>query len=87
MSRRFLDKEFGIDLEAQKDRFVYCGDSPNDAPMFGFFPNACGVANVAEFIGKMDALPKYIAPSKGASGFDEIGERILSARMMDEELD
>ena len=30
-------------------RYVFSGDSPNDAPMFGFFPNAVGVANVRDF--------------------------------------
>ncbi|MGQ0564679.1 MAG: HAD-IIB family hydrolase [Gemmobacter sp.] len=80
MSRRFLAEAFGLDLDALRDRFAYCGDSPNDAPMFGFFPNACGVANVADFIGRIEALPAYIAPSRGGAGFVEIGERILSAR-------
>jgi HAD superfamily hydrolase (TIGR01484 family) len=80
MSRRFLAEEFGIDLDAQKDRFIYCGDSPNDAPMFGFFPNACGVANVADFGNRMPALPAFIAPSRGGCGFVEIGEKILAAR-------
>ncbi|MEM6695797.1 MAG: HAD-IIB family hydrolase [Pseudomonadota bacterium] len=80
MSRRFLREEFSIDLDAARERFVYCGDSPNDAPMFGFFPHACGVANVADFLGRMEALPRYIAPSHGGAGFVEIGERILAAR-------
>lgn len=80
MSRRFLAEEFGIDLEADRHRFVYCGDSPNDAPMFGAFPHACGVANVADFVGQMEALPAYIAQARGGEGFVEIGERILAAR-------
>jgi HAD superfamily hydrolase (TIGR01484 family) len=80
MSKRFLAEAFDIDLEAQRDRFIYCGDSPNDAPMFGYFPYSCGVANVADFLGRMEALPRYIAPSHGGAGFVEIGERILSAR-------
>ena len=80
MTKKFLAREFGIDLESDRDRFVYCGDSPNDAPMFGFFPNACGVANVADFLGKMEALPTFIAKSHGAEGFVEIGEKILAAR-------
>ena len=81
MSKRFMSQEFGIDLDDQKDRFVYCGDSPNDAPMFGYFPHACGVANVADFLGKMDELPTFIAKSHGGQGFVEIGERILQARL------
>ena len=48
-SRLMMRELFGVDLEASRDRYVYSGDSPNDAPMFGFFPNAVGVANVRDF--------------------------------------
>ncbi len=57
-----------LDLDAAKDRFVFCGDSPNDAPMFSFFPFACGVANVKDFIGRIDALPAYISQARGGRG-------------------
>jgi hydroxymethylpyrimidine pyrophosphatase-like HAD family hydrolase len=70
----------GLDLDAAKDKFVFCGDSPNDAPMFSFFPFACGVANVKDFIGRIDALPAYISQERGGQGFVEIADRILSAR-------
>ncbi len=80
MSKRLLSEEFGINLEAGRNKFIYCGDSPNDAPMFSFFPNSCGVANVADHIGKIESLPAFIAPSRGGEGFVEIGNHILSAR-------
>lgn len=80
MTRSFMMECFGVDIDTDRDRIVYCGDSPNDAPMFGFFPNACGVANVQEFVGRMDALPAFVADAKGADGFVEIGEQILAAR-------
>lgn len=79
MSKVFLAAEFGIDLDAEKERFIYCGDSPNDAPMFSFFPNSCGVANVRDFVGRIEALPTYVARARGGQGFVEIGERILAA--------
>ena len=77
MSRHFLKAEFDIDLEAERTRFIYCGDSPNDAPMFDYFPYSCGVANVRGCAARMTALPKFVAPSYGAAGFVEIGSRIL----------
>lgn len=80
MTRRFVRDAMGLDLDAAKERFVFCGDSPNDAPMFSFFPFACGVANVKDFIGRIDALPAFIAQARGGAGFVEIAERILSAR-------
>jgi HAD superfamily hydrolase (TIGR01484 family) len=80
MTRRFLADAFDIDLDAHRDRFVFCGDSPNDAPMFGFFPLACGVANVRDFAGRISAEPAFVAPSRGGAGFVEIAERILAGR-------
>ncbi|EAU39691.1 putative hydrolase protein [Fulvimarina pelagi HTCC2506] len=80
MTRRFAREVLGVDLDAQRERIVFCGDSPNDAPMFGFFPHACGVANVTAFAGEMEAEPAYVASSKGAEGFVEIADAILSAR-------
>ncbi len=80
MSRSFARDILGIDLDACRDRIVFAGDSPNDAPMFGFFQNSCGVANVKDFDGRMDADPKFITRERGAAGFVEIAETILSAR-------
>ncbi len=80
MSRRFSAEVLGFDMDAQKHNFVFCGDSPNDAPMFGFFPNACGVANVLDFQNQMEATPSWISTQKGGAGFVEIADVLLSAR-------
>ena len=80
MTRLFAEEVLGLDLDAHKTEFIYCGDSPNDAPMFRYFPNSCGVANVADFIGRIEALPSYIVPSRAAEGFVEIANAIISAR-------
>jgi HAD superfamily hydrolase (TIGR01484 family) len=80
MTRIFLRERMGLDLDQAKDRIVFCGDSPNDAPMFDFFPYACGVANVRDFEGAMDATPAFVASKRGAEGFVEIAEQLLSAR-------
>lgn len=80
MTRRFLAECFGIDIDADRHRFVFCGDSPNDSPMFGFFPQSCGVGNVRDTADRMPALPAFVATGRGADGFVEIGQRILAAR-------
>lgn len=80
MSCHFAADVLGLDLEAEKVRIVFVGDSPNDAPMFGFFPHACGVANVLDFRGEMDAEPAFVASERGGAGFVEIAERLLAAR-------
>ena len=56
------------------------GDSPNDAPMFGFFRNACGVAGVRNFVGRLEAEPAYVTEGGGGRGFVELAERLLRAR-------
>ncbi len=80
MSRQFCRDVMAMDMDAEKDRIVFCGDSPNDAPMFGFFPNACGVANVLEFEGHLEAEPRWIAERRGGSGFVDIANVLLEHR-------
>jgi HAD superfamily hydrolase (TIGR01484 family) len=80
MTRRFARERLGIDLDAAKDAYVFVGDSPNDAPMFGFFPHSCGVANVRDFEGRIEAEPAFVAGSRGGAGFVEIAEMLLANR-------
>jgi hydroxymethylpyrimidine pyrophosphatase-like HAD family hydrolase len=80
MTRRFALDVLGVDIDSRRDRIVFAGDSPNDAPMFDFFPNACGVANVLQFRGRIDAEPAYVTIREGGQGFVEIAEHILGAR-------
>lgn len=80
MTRLFVSDVLGLDLDREKHRFVFCGDSPNDSPMFGFFPYACGVANVLEFAGRMPAAPPFVASRRGGEGFVEIADILLEAR-------
>ena len=71
---------FGVDLEAARTRYVFSGDSPNDAPMFGFFPNAVGVANVRDFAADMDHLPRWITAARSGAGFVELARALIAAR-------
>mgnify|MGYP002400609865 CR=1 FL=1 len=79
-TRRMLAEDFGVDAGAERERFVFAGDSPNDQPMFAWFPNAVGVANVREMADLMTALPRYVTPSAGSAGFAELAKAILEAR-------
>ena len=60
MTRTLLAEAFGIDLDRERAGFVFVGDSPNDAPMFAFFPHAVGVANVRVFADRIATLPAYV---------------------------
>jgi HAD superfamily hydrolase (TIGR01484 family) len=80
MTRRAMAEFFGRDIDAERGDIVFAGDSPNDAPMFGFFPNAVGVANVRDFTGQLEAEPAWITQNRGAAGFQELAEALLGAR-------
>ena len=78
MTRMLLAEVFAVDLDAQRDTFVFVGDSPNDAPMFAFFPNSVGVANVRPFLDRIATPPEYITQSEAGAGFVELTELLLS---------
>ena len=79
-TRLLLREEFAIDVDAARAAFVFAGDSPNDQPMFEFFPNAVGVANVRDMEELMTRLPAWVTPSRGSHGFAELADALLSAR-------
>jgi HAD superfamily hydrolase (TIGR01484 family) len=80
MTRILLRECFAIDLDSRRDEFVFAGDSPNDAPMFEFFPHAVGVANVADFADRMAALPAYVTRGRCGAGFVELADALIDAR-------
>jgi HAD superfamily hydrolase (TIGR01484 family) len=80
MTKALLAEAFGIDLDQERERFVFIGDSPNDAPMFEFFPNSIGVANVRRFTGRLAARPKYVTALESGAGFAELSEFLLARR-------
>ena len=80
MTRRVLEEQFALGPERMRDRAIFVGDSPNDAPMFSYFPHSVGVANVREFAGRMAAEPAYITRAAGAQGFAEAADAVLSTR-------
>jgi 3-deoxy-D-manno-octulosonate 8-phosphate phosphatase KdsC-like HAD superfamily phosphatase len=73
-ARRLFTERFGVDLGAENRHVVYAGDSPNDAPMFGFFDNSVGVANVRRF---PDLQPKYVTEAEAGAGFAELAAHLL----------
>jgi HAD superfamily hydrolase (TIGR01484 family) len=81
MTRRLMREQFGIDLARQRDRFVFVGDSPNDEPLFKFFPHSAAVANIARFIAKLRHRPAHITRRASGAGFAELARQILAARM------
>jgi HAD superfamily hydrolase (TIGR01484 family) len=74
MTRVLMRERFDIDLDAERTRYIFIGDSPNDAPMFAFFPNAVGVANVAMFGSRVESPPAYITRAESGGGFVELAD-------------
>jgi len=72
MSRRLVQELYGLDLDTHRDQFIYAGDSPNDAPMFGYFPNSVGVSNVRAFLDRMTTPPQYVTEGRSGDGFREL---------------
>jgi len=77
MTRTFLREAFAIDLDAEASAFVFAGDSPNDAPMFEFFPRSVGVANVREHLGRIATPPAFVTLGAGGAGFAELADYLL----------
>ena len=80
MTRRMMSEFFGVDLDAAKSAYAFIGDSPNDAPMFDYFPAAVGVANLRDLAHRCPSLPKWITEASQSRGFIELAEAILAAR-------
>jgi len=82
MIKRFAKDALGLDLsaEADNDRAVYVGDSPNDEPAFAFFRLGVGVANVKAFTDQMTHLPSYVSSRAGGRGFAQLARHLLAHR-------
>jgi len=70
----------GRDLEAERDDWLYVGDSTNDELMFASFPLSVGVANIADFADRLKQWPAYVTASDRGRGFIEVAEALLAAR-------
>ena len=75
-----LEERFGLRLQAANAELAFLGDSPNDAPMFAFFDNSVGVANVTRFAGHLAAAPKYVTRESAGAGFAELVSFLLGER-------
>ena len=80
MTRTLFRERFALDLDAANAQVVFAGDSPNDAPMFGFFANSVGVANVRRFEALLAEKPKYVTAAPSGAGFAELAGHLLRRR-------
>ena len=77
MAKIVASECFGLNLDVARAQFAYAGDSPNDSPMFAYFPASIGVANVRRFEGRFDPPPAYVTVDEAGSGFSELVTHLL----------
>lgn len=80
MTRHLMTDVFQCDIETEKTHCVFVGDSPNDQPMFRFFPNAVGVANLRNFEASLEHKPAYVTEGEAGSGFVELADWLIAGR-------
>jgi HAD superfamily hydrolase (TIGR01484 family) len=80
MLKIYIEERWKLDLETNRERFLFCGDSPNDEPLFEFFPHTVGVKNILRFTDQMTHLPTYMTEKEGGEGFAEVVTYVLGLR-------
>ena len=78
-ARWMVQRMFARDLDAERERWVYVGDSTNDQAMFGHFALSVGVANVLDFAAALTVWPAYITQGARGAGFAEVAGQVLGA--------
>ena len=77
-SRKCLMDLFGFDCREDTAELLYSGDSPNDEPMFAYFRNSVGVANIRDFT--LEYEPSWVTDGHSGDGFVEIATAIINAK-------
>ena len=79
-ARWIVQRVLGRDLDAERERWLYVGDSTNDQLMFGHFPLSVGVANLLQFAAQLEVWPRFITQHERGRGFAEVADALLRAR-------
>lgn len=78
--KRFVRSEWKKTIAREDGRYVYVGDSFNDAPMFRALSLSVGVANVKDVLDTITSLPKFVTRAREGKGFGEVADAIVRAR-------
>ncbi len=79
MTKILFKEQYGVDLAEVRKNVVFAGDSPNDEPMFSFFPHSVGVANVLQFAEILLHKPTWITKAEGGFGFSQLANHLMQA--------
>lgn len=79
-ARWIVQRLLGRDVEAERERWLYVGDSTNDQAMFEHYPCSVGVANLMHFAAQLHTWPAWLTGAERGRGFAEMADRLLRAR-------
>lgn len=77
---RAVSEVLDIDLSKELERWVFVGDSGNDAAAFGYFPVSVGVSNVRGHLDRLPTAPAYVTDQPRGAGFAELAAHLCEAR-------
>lgn len=77
---RALDCVLEADAGEQLERWVFVGDSGNDAAAFERFPRSVGVANVRDHVDRLPVPPRYVTDAERGDGFAELAAHLVGRR-------
>lgn len=75
---RAAEEALGAPLDRR--RWIFVGDSGNDADAFAWFERTVGVANVREHLARLPVPPRFVTERERGAGFAELAAHVLSAR-------
>lgn len=75
---RAFESMWELDPDEVRSRYVFIGDSGNDAPAFAYFENTIGVANVREHLDALPVAPRWVTSLDRGRGFEQAVTAILS---------
>lgn len=64
-------------LAKTKEEVLFCGDSPNDEPLFAYFPQSVGMANLRPYLATMQSHPTFLSTKSEGDGFVEVVETLV----------
>jgi hypothetical protein len=79
-ARWIVQRLLGRALDAERERWLYVGDSTNDQAMFACLPLSVGVANLLRFEAQLHTWPAYLTQGERGAGFAEVSRALLATR-------
>jgi len=77
---RAVAEALGRDLDGERSRWLFVGDSGNDAAAFAYFPLSAGVGNVRAHLTRLPVAPAFVADEERGRGFAAIVATVLRQR-------